>query len=61
MFTFLGPALPSAVDKLGVVSNATVYGDWAEFELLRSSAAGIKAFSLQFIRGDDGIWRIDGM
>ena len=57
VFTALGPGLPSVANQLGVLQEGSISGEFAEYVLVR----GQKAFFVYFIRGQDGVWRIEGM
>ena len=53
--------LPEAVDALGTLRGSTVGPDLGELILSRETAEGTVAFPIWFLRGADGIWRIEGM
>lgn len=53
--------LPSVISQLGTIQQATVTDGVAEYLLLRNSSGGQVSFLLYLMRGEDGIWRIDGM
>lgn len=61
IFTGLGPALSSVADRLGSLSGGTIIGDIAEFVVLREGVGGSNAFLIYFLRGEDGVWRLDSM
>ena len=61
VFTALGSALPAAVDSLGTLQPNTFAPDRAEYFVIRDTADGSQGFLIDFLRGADGVWRIDGM
>jgi hypothetical protein len=61
-FDALGSALPTVAGQLGTIQRATFTNGVAEIMLTRSGANGQSAaFFIYMIKGQDGIWRIDGM
>jgi hypothetical protein len=61
VFTALGSALPAAVDTLGTLQPNTFAADRAEYVVVRDTPDGPQGFLIDFLRGADGVWRIDGM
>jgi hypothetical protein len=61
IFTALRPALSSVAARLGSLSGGTIVGDIAEFVVLRDGVSGSNAFLVYFLRGEDGVWRLDSM
>lgn len=61
IFLALQNDLSTVVDQLGMLSTATLGTEMAEILVIRSVGAEQKAFPVYFLRGADGIWRIDGM
>ncbi len=53
--------LTEAADTLGTLRGSTVGADLGELILSRETAEGTVAFPIWFLRGADGIWRIEGM
>ena len=54
--------LATVVDKLGTIQDGEVGADYAEYVIVRDLPDGSQqAFLIYLIRGEDGIWRIDGM
>jgi hypothetical protein len=53
--------LATVVDQLGVVRTATVTEKYGEYTFVRNTAGGPIGYPIFLIRGEDGIWRIDGM
>lgn len=53
--------LPTVVDQLGAMGDATISDGIAEFQIVQQTPNGPTAFLIYFVRGEDGIWRIDGM
>jgi hypothetical protein len=60
-FNRLGPNLGAVVSHLGTVDSVTFGDDFAELVLTQTQVDGRHAYPVQFVRGWDGIWRIDGM
>jgi len=60
-FTALAPSLPSVVDQLGAIQDGAISSEFAEYSIVRNLPDGQQAFLIYFIRGADGVWRIDGM
>lgn len=61
VFTALKPNLSSIVDSLGTIQGGTISGNMAEYVVVRNTANGQQAFPVYFLKGEDGVWRIDGM
>ena len=61
VFAELAPDLPSIVDQLGVLQGGPLGEDMAEYSVLRADNGQARAYLIYFIRGEDGVWRIDGM
>ncbi len=61
IFLSLQNDLSTVVDQLGTLSTATLGLEMAEILVIRTVGAEQKAFPIYFLRGADGIWRIDGM
>lgn len=61
VFTTLKPNLPSIVDALGTIQGGTIGSDMAEYVVVRNTPNGQQAFPVYFLKGEDGVWRIDGM
>lgn len=62
VFSTIGAAnLPSVVDRLGTIDDGTISDQFAEYVLVRNKPAGPQAYLVYLIRGQDGVWRIDGM
>lgn len=53
--------LDAAVNALGTLRGSTVGSDFGELILTRETAEGTVAFPVWLIRGNDGVWRIEGM
>src|SRR6266568_828444 len=53
--------LTDAVNALGTLRGSTVGADFGEVILSRDTPSGTVAFPIWFLRGPDGIWRIEGM
>jgi hypothetical protein len=61
VFNSIVGQFPSIIDKLGTLQQGSVTGDLAEYVLVRDTATGPQVFLIYFLRGEDGVWRIDGM
>jgi hypothetical protein len=61
IFGALKDSLPTLVDQLGTVVDASFGADIAEYGVVRNTPEGPRRFMFYLIRGEDGIWRIDGM
>ena len=61
IFQALQSNLPAIVPALGGLAVGTIGGDLAEYVLVRGSGDAAQSFLIYFLRGDDGVWRIDGM
>lgn len=61
IFTALQPDLPTIVDQLKTLDSGLLGEDWAEYVLLRTENGQPRAYLIYFMRGEDGVWRIDGM
>ncbi|MFN0314026.1 MAG: hypothetical protein ACKVQA_03180 [Burkholderiales bacterium] len=53
--------LANAVDSLGTIASGTLGADLAEYQITRNTPNGPRSFYLYLLRGEDGMWRIDGM
>ncbi len=61
IFLSLQNDLSTVVGQLGTLSTATLGPEMAEILVIRTVGTEQKAFPVYFLRGADGIWRIDGM
>ncbi|HVE35881.1 MAG TPA: Ig-like domain-containing protein [Gemmatimonadaceae bacterium] len=61
VFTEIGTALPAAISTLGTLEPNWFGVDRAEYFVIRDTSDGKVGFLIDFIRGEDGVWRIDGM
>lgn len=61
MFQSLGPRLPLVVQNLGTVRRVAAAEKSGEIELMRDTPSGRQVFSVTFLKGRDGAWKIDGM
>jgi hypothetical protein len=61
IFTALAPNLSTIVDQLGTLDSGTFANEIAEYALTRDTPSGKQTFLIYFLRGEDGIWRIEGM
>ncbi len=53
--------LATVVNQLGTIQSGVVGADMAEYTITRNQSGTNKAFLMYLIRGEDGIWRMDGM
>ena len=60
IFSTLQPDMPTIVDQLGTIQRVTFGDEIVQLLVARPGAQGA-AFSVEMIRGSDGIWRIEGM
>jgi hypothetical protein len=61
VFTEIGTALPAAIGTLGTLEPNWFNVDRAEYVVIRDTPDGRMGFLVDFIRGEEGVWRIDGM
>lgn len=61
IFAALRSGLPTIVNQLGTLQSGAIGGEMAEYALVRSQNGTSRAFLIYFLRGEDGVWRIDGM
>jgi hypothetical protein len=62
IFDALGSAMPSIAGQLGTIQRATFTNGIAEIMLTRTGSNGQStAYFIYMFKGQDGIWRIDGM
>jgi hypothetical protein len=60
IFSTLQPDMPTIVDQVGTIQRVTLGDEIVQLLIARPGAQGA-AFSVEMIRGSDGIWRIEGM
>ncbi len=61
VFNTLKTSLPTIVDQLGTIQDGSIGSEMAEYVLVRQESGQPRAYYLYFLRGEDGVWRIDGM
>jgi hypothetical protein len=61
IFTTLQSDLSTIVNQFGTLDSGLLGDDWAEYVLLREENGESHAYLINFLRGEDGVWRIDGM
>ena len=61
IFTAIQPNLATVAGQLGTLTGGTFSMEMAEYFLVRTNTGGTQSYPLYFIRGEDGVWRIDGM
>jgi len=53
--------LAAAVAHFGSIKHVLLGDEMGQLVVVRQGAGGPKAFMVNLLRGDDGIWRIEGM
>jgi len=61
IFTALSGDMPVIVDQLGTLGDGVIGPDMAEYVVTRTVSGQPRSFLIYFIRGEDGVWRIDEM
>jgi hypothetical protein len=61
VFTTLQGNLSTIITQLGTLEPGPVGDGMAEYLITRNVGGTPKAFPILFLRGEDGVWRIDGM
>lgn len=61
IFTAIGSDLATVVDQLGTIERASISSDFAEYTVVREKNGERFAYFIYFLRGDDGVWRIESM
>jgi hypothetical protein len=61
IFTDVAPRFPGILDAVGELQGGTIHDGYAEYVLVRATSSGRRGFFIYFLRGEDGLWRIDGM
>ncbi len=61
IFTDVAPRFPGILDSVGELRGGTIGEGYAEYVLVRTTSTGRQGFFIYFIRGEDGLWRIEGM
>jgi PKD repeat protein len=61
IFTNFGPELSVFIDGMGVLTGGAMNGDIARYVEVRNVNGIPKIFMLYLVRGDDGVWRVEGM
>lgn len=61
VFTALKPNLPTVVNQLGTLQTGVIGEEMAEYVLVRSQNGQPTAFLIYFLKGEDGVWRVEGM
>jgi hypothetical protein len=61
LFSALQPDMGNIVAGLGVVEGDYVNGDMAELLLVSEEGGERIAYFVEMLRGEDGVWRIEGM
>lgn len=61
VFTALQNDLPNIVSQVGDIQGGTIGEDMAEYVLTREENGQKRAYFIYFLRGEDGVWRIEGM
>lgn len=58
IFQEIGLDLPAFARQLGTIVDGTVFGDFAEYVIVRDTPNGRRAFLVYLVLGQDGVWRI---
>ncbi len=61
VFESLGQSLATVVDQLGTIVDGTIYPEFAQYIIVQDNNGEQRAYFLEFLRGEDGVWRIAGM
>jgi hypothetical protein len=61
IFTKLGTDLPAIANQFGTVESITFSRSAAQLTLSRMVDGSKQIFTIQLMRGSDGVWRIDSM
>ena len=61
LFDALMPYMTEVYNELSVIEPSEVDTDIASYATLRLEGGVIKTYMINFIRGSDGVWRIDSM
>ena len=61
IFNQLAVDLTTLVATLGNVDYVEAGDDWAQLRVIRDSAGQLQAYYITLVRGEDGVWRIEGM
>jgi hypothetical protein len=60
-FGQIGSNLASVAGQLGQLRGGTISGNRGELVVVRETSEGLTAFTINVIRGADGIWRVESM
>lgn len=60
-FAVLKPHLPTVVDQFGELRAKMLTENVAEYLLVRQEGGRTRGYFVYFLRGEDGVWRIEGM
>ncbi|MEO8739919.1 MAG: Ig-like domain-containing protein [Casimicrobiaceae bacterium] len=61
IFTTLAGDLATIVDQLGTIKNVIVSEELMQIMVVRPGTGTAQSFTINMLRGEDGIWRIEGM
>lgn len=61
IFNQLTSDLPSLVPGFVAIDQVELGRDWAQLRMLRDVSGQKQAYYITLVRGDDGVWRIEGM
>ncbi|KAF0192492.1 MAG: putative outer membrane adhesin-like protein [Gammaproteobacteria bacterium] len=61
VFEDLAPSLSTVVDQLGTIVDGAIFPEFAQYTIVQDHDGVQRAYFLEFLRGDDGVWRISGM
>ena len=61
LFTAMQPTLSTIADSLGTVTRTQIGGDIGEIIVKREKSGVPYVYSVNFIRSESGLWRIEDM
>ena len=61
IFNQLAADMPMLVESFSAMHHVETGHDWAQLRMVREVAGQKQAYYITLVRGDDGIWRIEGM
>jgi hypothetical protein len=61
LFISFGGDLPAVLNELGTLAHGGLTENLGELVIVRPTAQGNTGYIITLVRGDDGIWRIEGL
>jgi len=61
VFDALRPQFANIVASYSPLASSTLSADFAEYVIKRTSSGTSRAYFIYFVRGADGVWRLDEM